>query len=59
MRGACIHVCVYGESIRPHKMGGRGGVRKRMYVSTCMFVHLLVCEEMKDPIEENRKCCQW
>ena len=55
------YMCVCGESISPHKMGGGGGggVRKRMYVSTCMFVHLLVCEEMKDPIEENRKCCQW
>ena len=28
-------------------------------MSTCVFVHLLVCEEMKDPIGKNSKCCQW
>ena len=28
-------------------------------MSTCVLVHWLVCEEMKDPIKKNSKCCQW
>ena len=48
----CVCVCVW----KKHKPNLE---RKSMIVNEYMLVHLLMCEEMKDPIEINSKCCQW